>query len=122
MQIDQLHRFLDQVSEARDWLRSLGFTDVERAHGNLVRIATAGVTLDLLSVICDQLAEHLPDTRISLTIARDGAFRALSGAPPTSAYIAAHAARRLDGPGGYAAERSWQSRWLVQRLGLRDDA
>ncbi|HEV3138725.1 MAG TPA: hypothetical protein VGZ26_12495, partial [Pirellulales bacterium] len=60
MQIDQLHRFLDQVSEAREWLRSLGFADVERAHGNLVRIATAGVTLDLLSVICDQLAEHLP--------------------------------------------------------------
>jgi hypothetical protein len=69
-----------------------------------------------------QLAEHLPDTRISLTIARDGAVRALSGAAPTSAYIAAHAARRLDGPAGYAAERSWQSRWLVQRLGLRDDA
>jgi [glutamine synthetase] adenylyltransferase / [glutamine synthetase]-adenylyl-L-tyrosine phosphorylase len=60
MQIDQLHRFLDHLSEAREWLSSLGFADVERAHGNLVRIATAGVTLDLLSVMCDQLAEHLP--------------------------------------------------------------
>jgi hypothetical protein len=79
-------------------------------------------TLDEVRRTALQLAEDLPDTRISLTIARDGAFRALSGAAPTSAYIAAHAARRLDGPAGYAAERSWQSRWLVERLGLRDDA
>jgi hypothetical protein len=69
-----------------------------------------------------QLAEQLPDTRISLTIARDGAVRALTGAPATSAYIAAHAAMRLDGHAGYAGERSWQSRWLVERLGLRTDA
>ena len=51
----------------------------------------------------------------------DGAFRALTGAPPTSAYIAAHAAMRLDGAAGYAAERAWQSQWLVERLGLRTD-
>ena len=30
------------------------------AHANLVRMATAGMTLDLLAAICDQLAEHLP--------------------------------------------------------------
>jgi hypothetical protein len=66
-----------------------------------------------------QLAEDLPDSRISLTIAGDGALRALTGAAPTSAYIAAHAAMRLDGPAGYAAEREWQSRWLADRLGLR---
>ena len=34
--------------------------DVKRAHANLVNLATAGITLDLLAVICDQLAEHLP--------------------------------------------------------------
>ncbi|MBI3836334.1 MAG: bifunctional [glutamate--ammonia ligase]-adenylyl-L-tyrosine phosphorylase/[glutamate--ammonia-ligase] adenylyltransferase [Planctomycetia bacterium] len=60
MQIDQLRLYLDQVSQAREWLHSLGFANVERAHGNLVRIAAAGVTLDLLAVICDQLAEQLP--------------------------------------------------------------
>ena len=62
------------------------------------------------------------DTRISLTIAADGAFRALTGAPPTSAYIAAHAALRIDGPSAYAAERAWQSHWLAERLGLRGES
>jgi hypothetical protein len=26
---------------------------------------------------------------------------------------------RVDGADGYAAERTWQSRWLADRLGLR---
>jgi hypothetical protein len=79
-------------------------------------------TLDDVLAAARQLAEDIPEeTRISLTIAGDGAVRALTGAPPTSAYIAAHAARRLDGAAGYAAERAWQSQWLVERLGLRAD-
>jgi hypothetical protein len=78
----------------------------------------ACATLDDLLLSARDLAEHVADTRISLTIAGDGAVRALSGAAPTSAYIAAHAALRLDGPAGYAAERTWQTRWLVERLGL----
>jgi [glutamine synthetase] adenylyltransferase / [glutamine synthetase]-adenylyl-L-tyrosine phosphorylase len=60
MRIDQLHRYLDQPSEAESWLRSWGLVDPARAHGNLVRMATSGVTLDLLANICDQLSEHLP--------------------------------------------------------------
>jgi hypothetical protein len=68
-----------------------------------------------------RLSDDVPDMRISLTIAGDGAFRALTGAPPTSAYIAAHAALRLDGPSGYAAECAWQSGWLADRLGLRSE-
>ena len=75
-------------------------------------------TLDEVRVAARQLADDIPDARISLTMAGDGAFRAVTGAPPTSAYIAAHAAMRLDGAAGYAAERAWQSRWLVERLGL----
>lgn len=75
-------------------------------------------TLDDVLAAARQLAEAVPDSRISLTIAGDGALRALTGAAPTSAYIAAHAAMRLDGPGGYAAEREWQWRWLAGRLGL----
>jgi hypothetical protein len=78
-------------------------------------------TLDDMLATARQLAEDLPDSRISLTIAGDGALRALTGAAPTSAYIAAHAAMRLDGPAGYAAEREWQSRWLADRLGLRTE-
>jgi hypothetical protein len=79
-------------------------------------------TLDDVLTTARELAESRPDTRINLTIAGDGAFRALTGAAPTSAYIAAHAALRLDGPAGYTAERAWQSRWLAERLGLRDCA
>ncbi len=60
MQIEQLHRYLDQPSEAEPWLRGWNIADATRGHGNLVRIATSGVTLDLLAVMCDQLAEHLP--------------------------------------------------------------
>lgn len=82
---------------------------------------TACATLDDVLLVARRLADATPDTRISLTIAGDGAIRALTGAPPTSAYIAAHAAMRLDGAAGYAAERAWQSRWLVERLGLRTD-
>ena len=76
-------------------------------------------TLDDVLAAARQLAEDLPESRISLTIAGDGALRALTGAAPTSAYIAAHAALRLDGPAGYTAEREWQSQWLTDRLGLR---
>ena len=87
-------------------------------HASAADQLAACATLDDVLRAARQLAEAIPDTQISLTIARDGAFRALTGAPPTSAYIAAHAAMRLDGADGYAAERAWQSRWLAERLGL----
>jgi len=60
MHVDQLHRYLDRYDEAEPWLRAWGLLNPGLAHGNLIRIATSGVTLDLLAVMCDQLAEHLP--------------------------------------------------------------
>src|SRR5690349_7808916 len=60
MQLEQLHRFLDNPSEAVRWLSAWQVDDVQRAHGNLVRLATAGITLDLLANICEQVAEQLP--------------------------------------------------------------
>jgi hypothetical protein len=96
-------------------VQALTHTGHDDAAGKL---AVCG-TLDDVVLVARELADAVPDTRISLTIAGDGAFRALTGAPPTSAYIAAHAAMRLDGAEGYAAERAWQSRWLAERLGLR---
>ena len=60
MQIEQLRHYLDHPAEAARWLGVWRLDDVGRGHGNLVRIATSGLTLDLLSTICDQLAEHLP--------------------------------------------------------------
>ncbi len=60
MQIDQLRSYLDDEAKAASWFRSLGIVDVKRAHANLVNMATAGLTLDLLANLADQLAEHLP--------------------------------------------------------------
>jgi hypothetical protein len=103
-----------------------------RAHGRAVEALTragqarsaeelsACRTLDEVLAVAPRLAEANPETRISLTMAGDGAFRALTEAPPTSAYIAAHAALRLNGADGYDAERAWQSSWLAERLGLRN--
>jgi hypothetical protein len=87
-------------------------------HANAAAELAACVTLGEAENLARRLAHELPDTRISLTIAGDGAIRALTNAPPTTAYIAAHAAMRLDGADGYATERAWQSRWLAERLAL----
>ncbi len=111
---------------AQEYADACAWRAHERAVQALARAghASAGdelaacATLDDVLLAARRLAEAIPDTKISLTIAGDGAFRALTGAPPTSAYIAAHAAMRLDGADGYAAERAWQSRWLAERLGL----
>jgi len=62
MQIAQLHQYLDSSAESEPWLRAWGLADPRHGHENLLRLATAGVTLDLLAVICDILAEHLPRT------------------------------------------------------------
>jgi len=62
MQIDQLRTMLDNPEQATDWLRGLGVENVSRAHVNLVGIAEAGIPLDLLAEIGDQLARILPDS------------------------------------------------------------
>ena len=111
---------------AQDYADACAWRAQERAVQALTRAGhprdahrlAACETLDDVLAATRQLAGDIPESRISLTMAGDGAFRALTGAPPTSAYIAAHAAMRLDGAAGYAAERAWQSQWLVERLGL----
>ena len=60
MQLDTLRRNLEDPAAAEDWLRSCGLTDLSKAHGNLLRIASTNITLDLVADIADQLAEHLP--------------------------------------------------------------
>ena len=59
MQTTTLRKYLDDLDAATPWLRGLGVVDLKRAHAGLVHMATAGVTLDLLSVICEQLQLHL---------------------------------------------------------------
>ncbi len=60
--INQLRHYLDHPHEAGRWLSAWGIDDVDRAHASLLRMAIAGITLDLLANICDQLAENLPRT------------------------------------------------------------
>ncbi|MCX7424539.1 MAG: bifunctional [glutamate--ammonia ligase]-adenylyl-L-tyrosine phosphorylase/[glutamate--ammonia-ligase] adenylyltransferase, partial [Planctomycetia bacterium] len=60
MDSETLREYLDDPAAAGPWLRTLGVLDPARAHTNLVAMAVSGVTLDLLAVIGDQLAERLP--------------------------------------------------------------
>jgi glutamate-ammonia-ligase adenylyltransferase len=59
MDIAQLRAWLDDPETAAPWLEKLKLVDVRRAHTNLVKIATAGVPLDLLAAMCDQFAHSL---------------------------------------------------------------
>ncbi|MEX0642099.1 MAG: hypothetical protein WD468_05330, partial [Pirellulales bacterium] len=58
--IDRLRTCLDDVTTAEPWLRSLHVANPPAAHANFTRMATHGVTLDLLSQISDQLAAAAP--------------------------------------------------------------
>ena len=58
--IDRLRNYLDDANEAEPWLRSLYVVNPNAAHANLARMATQGVTLDLLAQIGDQLAAAAP--------------------------------------------------------------
>ncbi len=58
--IDRLRNYLDDANEAEPWLRSLYVANPNAAHANLARMATQGVTLDLLAQIGDQLAAAAP--------------------------------------------------------------
>lgn len=86
-------------------------------HREATRLARCA-TLERLLATSSELVPDASGLQIILTIARDGALEAHAGAAPACAYIAAHAARRLDGPAGYEAERARQSDWLADRLGL----
>jgi glutamate-ammonia-ligase adenylyltransferase len=60
MSVPPIRTCLDQQSAAASWLQGLGIADTRRAHGNLLGMAAAGLTLDLLAVIFEQLDRHLP--------------------------------------------------------------
>jgi glutamate-ammonia-ligase adenylyltransferase len=60
MDIPTLRQYLDDPCTAGPWLKKLGLADVKRGHGNILSLATTGITLDLLSILCDQLQQRLP--------------------------------------------------------------
>ena len=59
MQLDTLVQYLKSEEQSESYLRELGLRDTARAHRNLARIAEAGVTLDLVVFLCEQLEEQL---------------------------------------------------------------
>ncbi|MAT73079.1 MAG: hypothetical protein CMJ58_26645 [Planctomycetaceae bacterium] len=69
MQIERLRTFLDAPDEADAWFSPLGVADPRTGHANLLRLASAGLPLDLLGNICDQfaaVAPMLPDADMAL--------------------------------------------------------
>ncbi len=60
MELDRLRSYLDNFKQAEPWLRELKLVNRKRGHGNLVRMATGGITLDLLAAMCEQLQVRLP--------------------------------------------------------------
>jgi glutamate-ammonia-ligase adenylyltransferase len=59
MDATALHRYLDEPDAAEEFLRGCSVVDVRHAHAALVHMASTGMTLDLLAVVCDQLREYL---------------------------------------------------------------
>lgn len=61
MKIDVLRQYLDEPAAAKSWLdEALRLRETNTGHGNLRRMAEAGVTLDLLADLCDQFAAVAP--------------------------------------------------------------
>ena len=58
--VDRLRSCLDDADAAEPWLRSLCVANLPAAHANFMRMATQGVTLDLLSQISEQFAAVAP--------------------------------------------------------------
>lgn len=56
----QLRGYLDDAKSAGGWLHSLGLADAQAAHANLLRIADSGVTLDLIAMLCERIAQMSP--------------------------------------------------------------
>ncbi|HEX3617761.1 MAG TPA: hypothetical protein VHU61_14570 [Solirubrobacteraceae bacterium] len=81
------------------------------------RLEEAASVEDLRAAAAELVAAD-PELPIAVAMARDGARRAVTGAAPTAAYIAAHTAARVGGSQAYAAERRRQADWLAARLGL----
>lgn len=60
MNLARLRYILNDPADAAPVLRQWGLADAKRAHANLVEIATSGLTIDLVDILCGQLAACLP--------------------------------------------------------------
>jgi [glutamine synthetase] adenylyltransferase / [glutamine synthetase]-adenylyl-L-tyrosine phosphorylase len=87
MEIATLVNVLDHPHQAAQQLHAWGLRDVHRAQKTLLELADSGLTLDLLATLCDQLAEHLPQTS-DADAALDGLTRFLFAARSPLAFVA----------------------------------
>jgi hypothetical protein len=88
--------------------------------GAAAELRAAGTLAGVRSAVADITAAN--GSRRAVAMAGDAARRALTAAPVTAAYIAAHVAARVDGEDARHAERAWQAEWLCSELGLPPDA
>jgi hypothetical protein len=75
-------------------------------------------TRELLDAARPVAAAAPEPARVPAAMAADAARRALGGAAVVTAYIAAHAAARVDGAAAHDAERAGQADWLRGALSL----
>jgi hypothetical protein len=115
------------AAAAQEFADACAWRAAAKAAGALTRAAqqpaaerlTSSPTIEALRDTARRLATENGAARINVAITADAADCALSGGAAVGAYVAAHAALRLDGMSGYATEREWQSRWLIEHLSLR---
>lgn len=60
MEVEAVFQLLSQENAGEQWLGQLAVVDPQKAQRNLVGISKSGVSLDLMSVVCEQLSESLP--------------------------------------------------------------
>jgi hypothetical protein len=113
------------AAATRAFARACAFRAAAHAVGVLERCdapeaaAALRSCADLEALLSTARGLKVPEAaRISVTMAGDGATRALMGHASTCAYIGAHAARQADGTAAMGTERAWQAAWLAERLAL----
>ena len=110
-------RFADACARrARDHAATA--LDREGAAGAAAELRDRAAIREILHAV--RAIDPPEPARIPVTMAGDAARRALACAAVVTAYIAAHAAARVDGAPAMAAERAWQSEWLRAELDLRE--
>ena len=114
---------------ARDFAEACARRARDHAAAALDRTGEGDAASELLACDTPQRVREVGRTldvpeaaRISVLMAIDGATRAITGPAATSAYISAHAARRIGGAEAMNRERSWQAGWLSRHLRLSDAA
>lgn len=107
------------ASFAREYARTCALRARDLALPHLEPALRAGLGSDDLQGIVEALGRDGAASDAAGYVA-DAARSALAGRPSAASYVACVLASTLAGGdlAGFEAERGWQARWLVERLGL----